>query len=273
MKTAKLTWLFIAVMTASLAFMPAGVAEEWDPPTVKLEIERSPYPLPDDETFPWFNIWKVWVMTDGVTGASGSEFTVAANTTMTEIATLEADYAAVEQISVKIFIHEYIWGWYINDDYWDLTNNGTNGGYTAEGAPYANATTWGPNATEANYNSWFAWNDGIYGIPIVDEEYGLLFTGTESDVSQFTTSSHVLYLGDGHHIFSLYAYGRDVVANAAGTQLIEAWYEKVESYPININLIGKPEEKEEEEEPLSLIFGLIALLSAAMIVQWTRKRQ
>jgi hypothetical protein len=259
MKTAKLTWLFIGIMIASITVMPAPVRAETKAPIITIEIVRSEVNIPDNYTFPYINIWRIWCMTPGI-----EDWAVATNLTRADLADVEVP-DGIDSIMFKFFVEENLTGYYINPYYLGDQTPLDDGdyGYTSDGDPYINATAWGPTAADVYDNS-----SDWYTGPIIDWFGGIIIGGTEQ-ASQRLTYTAVQSIPMGRHTYFMSGFTKDCVDDGED-RLVEQWLSTTDYIPMY--LYHPPEAEAEEDEPLSLVFGLLALIAVSMITMIRKKK-
>jgi hypothetical protein len=96
--------------------MPAPIRAETKDLKISIEVIRSPIALPENETFPYVNVWRIWCMTSGI-----EDWEPATNRTRAELADVTIP-EEIDQVMFKFYIHEAIEGWYINPFYYGETS-------------------------------------------------------------------------------------------------------------------------------------------------------
>jgi hypothetical protein len=265
MNTAKLTWLLIATMMATLTVMPAPIQAEATEITIQIEVVTSPWNIPEGETFPYVDIWKIWCMTDGIPG-----WDVATNLTRDDLADATIP-SEIDTVMFKLFVHENLTGWYITPFYLEEDNGeifNNQSGFTADGLPWV-STELGDNAS-AVYDATGDLNTWWFG-PVIDWWGGILLAGTETS-SQLLTYTAVVSFPMGNHIYHLTGITKDCIDDGEG-RLVEQWVSCNDYVDIFLHHDDAAARNAPTavEEPLSLVFGLLAVLSVS-IVTLARKK-
>jgi hypothetical protein len=252
MNSNKLTWLIIFSMIATLSMIPTAQAETKET-RVSIEIIRTVVPIPENYTFPYIHIWKIWCMTGGI-----GDWAVATNRTRAELADVEIP-EGIDDVMFKMYIHENTTGWFVNPYVYGPNTPYNTSVCGATPSPWI-SSAFGDNASYIYDNVGGAW-----GGP-VDTWKGVIIGGTELSSSRLTYTS-VINLPMGHHEFFISAFTKDVVFDGVD-KLVEQWVYNTDTFPIYLH--QPPEADDDDDNPLSLAFGILSILALSYIAMKKR---